>query len=69
MFEVSEFYKEIRKRNKAKFIKFVGEKIRQEQEEEGGINLPYFTEAENEYKKFKAIDAFDIYGYLKPIKA
>ena len=57
-----EFIKEIRKRNKKKFIDFVSKKIKEFQT---GINLPEFVEAEIAYNDFKKAGMFDIYGYIR----
>ena len=63
----TEFYAEIRERNKQKFIKLRTEQIRRENEKNGGINIPEFLDAENDYNDFLNAGCFDCYGYLKPI--
>lgn len=65
----NEFYAEIRERNKAKFIKVRSEQIRRENEKNGGVNLPEFLDAENDYNAFLNAGCFDQYGFLKPIEA
>lgn len=68
MFEAEDFYREIRKRNKAKFISVVTKQIEKENAKNGNsVNIPEFLEAEATYEDFKRADAFDCYGFLKPI--
>lgn len=62
-----QFYEEVRRRNKEKFIAVATKNIEKEQAKEGGINLPAFTEAENAYKEFENAGCFDEYGRLLPI--
>ena len=57
-----EFFKEIRKRNKKKFIDIVSKEIKKFQT---GVNIPEFIEAEEAYKEFKRANLFDNYGYLR----
>ena len=67
MFDVKDFYSEIRKRNKEKFIQVRTEQIRKENEKSNGVNIPEFLDAESEYNAFKNAGCFDCYGYLKQI--
>ena len=62
-----QFYEEVRRRNKEKFIAVATKDIEKEQAKEGGINLPAFTEAENAYNEFDRAGCFDEYGRLKPM--
>ena len=67
MFDVQDFYKEIKKRNKEKFIKIRIEQIKRENSKTDGVNIPEFLDAESEYNAFKNAGCFDCYGYLKQI--
>lgn len=62
-----DFYAEVQRRNKQKFIEVATKNIEKEQAEAGGINLPAFTEAENAYNEFKNAGCFDEYGRLLPL--
>ena len=62
-----EFYTEIRRRNKEKFIAVVSKEIEKEQAKEDGVNIPAFLEAEDAYNEFLNAGCFDEYGRLKPI--
>lgn len=57
-----EFTKEIRKRNKAKFIEFVSKEIEKFQT---GVCVPAFIEANEAYNEFEKAGLFDYYGYLR----
>lgn len=63
----TQFYEEVRRRNKAKFIAIATKDIEKEQAKEGGINIPAFLEAEDAYNQFKNANCFDEYGRLKPL--
>lgn len=67
MFDVQDFYKEIKKRNKEKFIKIRTEQIKRENAKTNGLNIPEFLDAERDYNDFLNAGAFDCYGYLKQI--
>ena len=58
-----EFLKEIRKRNKNKFIEIVSKEIKKFQT--GFVNIPEFVEAEEAYNEFQKANLFDSYGYLR----
>lgn len=60
-----QFYVEVKKRNKAKFIEIATKEIQKEQAEENGINIPAFLEAENAYKEFQKAGLFDEFGRLQ----
>lgn len=64
---IQEFYEEIRKRNRKKFIAVRAKQLEAEHENQDGVFIPDFLEAETEYNQFKAAGCFDCYGYLKPI--
>ncbi len=57
----ADVYNAIKRRNKAKFLAIVTPEIEKTQ---NGVNLPAFIEAENAYKAFEEIGAFDEYGRL-----
>lgn len=63
----NEFYNEIRKRNKAKFIAVTSKKFDEfnKQNDPNGVNLPSFIEAEQAYNNFCQAGCFDEYGRLK----
>jgi hypothetical protein len=67
MFDAKDFYSEIRRRNKEKFIQVRTEQIRRENAKTGGVNIPEFLDAESDYNAFLNAGAFDCYGYLKQI--
>ena len=58
-----ELVKEIRKRNKNKFIEIVSREIKKLQT--GFVNIPEFIEAEEAYNEFEKANLFDYYGYLR----
>lgn len=65
----NEFYKEIRKRNKENFIAIRTKQLKEEHKNQNGVFIPEFLDALNEFEQFQAADAFDSYGYLKPMEA